>query len=123
MILFVGDKPSKRMKQGAEPFVGAACERRLQQWIHQLDVGHYYIVNSVNPEHILTINLWIVLGAAIVALGNNASKALGQNAHFKLPHPSGRNRQINDKEFIEMRLLQCKEYITKVHKENVDKIV
>lgn len=123
MILFVGDRPSKLMKVGDPPFVGARCERRLQRWFDKLGATYYCVVNSVDPEDIVTINLWIALEAPIVALGNSASKALGQNQHFKLPHPSGRNRQINDKEFIETRLLQCKEYIAKVLKENADKVV
>ena len=47
----------------------------------------------------------------IIALGNNASKAI-QGEHFKLPHPSRLNRQLNDKEFIANRLKLCKDWLT-----------
>jgi len=48
-----------------------------------------------------------------VAFGTNASKFLKKNniPHFKLPHPSGLNRQINDKAYIISKLDECKKYI------------
>jgi len=33
MVIFVGDKPSPKMKPGAKPFEGAACEKRLKEWL------------------------------------------------------------------------------------------
>ena len=36
MIIFVGDRPSPKMKPGAKPFEGAACEKRLKEWIKRL---------------------------------------------------------------------------------------
>ena len=49
----------------------------------------------------------------IVALGSAVSKFLEDHnvEHFKLPHPSPRNRQLNDKEFIKNELKACREYI------------
>ena len=48
----------------------------------------------------------------IVALGNVASNALNKIdlKHFKMPHPSGLNRQLNDKEFINDRRIQLSIY-------------
>ena len=48
----------------------------------------------------------------IIALGNIASEALTKIGvkHFKLPHPSGLNRQINDKKYIKQVLRECHEY-------------
>ena len=48
-----------------------------------------------------------------VALGNNATNFLKKFnvSHFKLPHPSGRNRQVNNEEFIQERLKACKEWL------------
>lgn len=111
MIIFVGDEPSPRMKPGAEPFEGAACEPRLKEWISYL---------SINNESVAIINKYDVGAyaelfeyARYVALGNEAAKELKDFGlqHFKLPHPSGRNRQINDKKFIEQKLKECKEWI------------
>jgi uracil-DNA glycosylase len=116
MILFVGDKPSPKMKPGAKPFEGAACEARLKAWIKELGLTlNNYERNScciINQIDLARSELLVtVCKPYIVALGNNASKALGKIPHFKLPHPSGRNRQINDKSYIEARLAECKKYI------------
>lgn len=111
MILFVGDTPSPRMNPDSTAFQGAACQKRLDEWIHTVTPSCYYIVNSVSLTDMAIINLWVTMNYPIVALGNNASKRLGDAKHFKLPHPSGRNRQINDKELIMRRLSECKLYI------------
>lgn len=49
----------------------------------------------------------------LVALGNTASHALRKLKlpHFKLPHPSPRNRQLNDPADIQNRLEKCREYV------------
>ena len=110
MILFVGDKPSKCADPDV-PFKGAACEKRLMEWLSYINPGYYEIVNSVSKQDILLINLAIATNSIIIALGNNAAKRLKSYPHFKLPHPSGKNFQINDKEFISKRLTECKNYI------------
>lgn len=112
MILFVGDKPSANMKTDAKPFEGAACEYRFKVWRRYLNVHKQYnIVNRVEKH----FSIWVIWsiddGDPIIALGNAASKALGSTPHFKLPHPSGRNRQINDKNFIKSRLDACKAWL------------
>ncbi len=115
MILFVGDQPSKRTDPDV-PFRGAACEARLKNWIKQIIPNDetYQIINTTSGLAIWC--LWAVDdGYPIIALGNNASKYLKTLPHFKLPHPSGRNRQINDETFINEKLLQAKEYILSFH--------
>lgn len=121
-ILFVGDEPSLRTDPDA-PFRGAACEKRLYEWIAiVMDITvleammskDIRITNSDMKNRIMfmTIKFAAYLeGAPVIALGNKASERLKNDPHFKLPHPSGRNRQINDKEFIEKKLMECKEYI------------
>lgn len=54
----------------------------------------------------------------IVALGNTASKALEliNKDHFKLPHPSPRNRQLNNLQFINCKLDSCLKYIKGISK-------
>jgi hypothetical protein len=118
MILFVGDKPSKRTDPNI-PFKNALCEKRLKAWIASLGCkeGEYKIVNSVS-EYIDTI---VVLAnhsnVPVVALGANASEALKAKHinHYKLPHPSGLNRQINDQKFIVHKLQECKRWLTERH--------
>jgi len=31
--------------------------------------------------------------------------------YFSLPHPSGRNRLLNDKKYIKLKLKECKEWL------------
>ncbi len=111
MILFVGDQPSSRMSPHAKPFQGAACEQRLQSWIDTLGACPIYIVNQSEDGFLDMTYMFKRCGASVIALGNKASKALGTLPHFKLPHPSGRNRQINNKEFIAAKLAECKRYV------------
>ncbi len=113
MILFVGDRPSQKMTPGAKPFQGAACEKRLMEWTAYLGCRYtHVIVNSHENDHLdWQVQNTFKFNGKIIALGNNASKALGDIPHFKLPHPSGRNRQINNKAFIESRLKACKEWL------------
>lgn len=52
-------------------------------------------------------------GRPVVALGNSVSSVLSRLGveHFKMPHPSGRNRLLNDPVFEMMKLCECREYI------------
>jgi uracil-DNA glycosylase len=114
VIIFVGDKPSPRMKPGAKPFQGAACEARLKAWIKALGLKRYdyTIVNSGDMDFDIYMTTdRIAYYSDYIALGNNASKALRDIPHFKLPHPSGRNRQINDEALINEKLKKCKEWL------------
>ncbi len=116
MVLFVGDRPSKLNTDPKVAFKGAKCEARLDAWIIETKAFPYYVINSTDQDALALIWLFQALGAPIVAIGNNASKYLNKEAkasHFKLPHPSGRNRQINDKAFINNKLEECKKYLQK----------
>lgn len=108
MVIFVGDRPSKRTDPNV-PFKGAACEARLMEWIRYVTKDSFIIINSHNYDFLSAG--WQYSGLLIIALGNNASKRLGCMPHFKLPHPSGRNRQINDKAYIINKLDECKKYL------------
>lgn len=113
MIIFVGDKPSAKMKPGAKPFEGAKCEKRLYDWLFFLigqgsDLDKALSFKIINQCNSTTDEL---KGKIIIALGNNASKFCKGYEHFKLPHPSSRNRLLNDKEFVKKKLKECKKYI------------
>lgn len=111
MILFIGDKPSKSTDPDV-PFKGAKCENRLKEWLSVLAKGHmYYLINRVDVDANDLVALTTALGYPVIALGNNASKYLKSIPHFKMPHPSGRNRQLNNKTFISSKIKSCKKYI------------
>lgn len=114
MIIFVGDKPSPRMHVDALPFEGAKCEPRLKAWIKLLRGGRKtLVINRVDRLLSYYVHAWYwrPMQYKFVALGNAASKALGEVPHFKLPHPSGLNRQLNDKAFVADKLAECKTWL------------
>lgn len=50
----------------------------------------------------------------VLALGGKVSDYLAKylhTEHFKLPHPSYRNRLLNDREFERRILIECKNYL------------
>lgn len=49
----------------------------------------------------------------IIALGNFSSMTLSKLGikHFKMPHPSPRNRKLNDKEYEKKMIEECKNYL------------
>jgi hypothetical protein len=107
------------MKSDAKAFEGAACEDRLLDWIgtiigekiHLTENEHFIIINQASVDW-----AWFVAAVArghkLVALGNNASNRISRYIeHFKLPHPSGKNRQINNKTFIRNKLMRCREWL------------
>jgi uracil-DNA glycosylase len=113
MILFVGDRPAPKAKTDV-PFKDAACAKRLKSWFETLELkeADYKIINSSSEYFFLAVLLANQRGALIVALGKNASDALSDVRHFRLPHPSGRNRQINNKKFIDNQLNKCKKWLS-----------
>lgn len=111
MILFVGDTPSKRTHPTIA-FRGAACEARLAHWIALVAFDEPFIlINRTDIEFDRTLTMCLTTGVTIIALGLHARKALGSVGHFMLPHPSGRNRLLNDKVWLASQLHLCKNYI------------
>lgn len=114
------------MKPGAKAFQGAKCEARLYSWISEITgatalelvLGRkdIIILNSIDDH----LSAWVEVvrisfsgSIRFVALGRNASECLTRIhvRHFKLPHPSGRNRLLNDKNYVNEQLQSCKEWL------------
>lgn len=112
MVILVGDKPSKHNLDPKIPFVGSKCYPRLLSWIeYLLDEGEeYMLLNRTCHDFQLWVYLANFKGTPIIALGNVASKAI-RYPHFKLPHPSGLNRQINNVGYMADMLKSAKEYV------------
>lgn len=112
-VLFVGDKPSAHNNDPDVAFEGTRSMETLQTWIKFLGLipGEYKLINRVHPSFEATVMLF--QDCAVVALGEEASKALNalEEPHFKLPHPSGRNRVLNDHIYVESILRECRLYI------------
>lgn len=113
-VVFVGDEPSKTNIDPDIAFVGASSFNRLVEWINYLKPDYYICLNSQTDGDMFKIDRLVEDGFKVVALGSKASERLLKNnhSHFRLPHPSGLNRQINDKKVIRAHLDACLEYLT-----------
>lgn len=128
-ILIVGSNPSRLNEDPSVPFVGSRSEPLLREWLQALGAHEYDFVNAsdlvVGKGEVVTLSA--VLKTAnydrllekataadkVLALGAAASAACAKIdlEHFRLPHPSPLNRQINDGKFISTVLKQAKSYI------------
>lgn len=116
-VLFVGQNPS------AKPASKNTTFDRLNEWTADLGIDMYGFVNACSVPGKVTkaqvdldnLRKAVYSFSKVVALGNFASEALTSIGcdHFKLPHPSPLNRQINDKQFISNALSQCRQYLSK----------
>lgn len=115
-ILLVGDKPSRKNKDPNVAFVGTKSLTTIQKWLKTMgiDGAHVVMVNRVDPSF-NNLVIQATLGRyKIIALGEEAKKALmhlGVADFFCLPHPSGRNRKLNNKKYVADLLEQCKTWV------------
>lgn len=105
-ILVIGDKPSKKTKNNPSM-------RNLYRWLDMMDAPIVSFCNSHDYEFIK----YLIDYDKVIVLGNLAeSRYLAANRnvkpiYFKMPHPSPRNRQLNNHVFIQDMVLQCKNYL------------
>lgn len=111
-VLFVGDKPSRLNTDPKVAFVGTPSHRNLCKWVEEMQIREFKAINSEELDCPLLVKYYVA-GFAIVALGNKASQVLTKMGldHFKLPHPSPKNRKLNDQEFIASELQKCYYYL------------
>lgn len=116
-VVFVGDKPSRLNKDPNVAFVGAKCHKRLMKWINFLETENYKLINSHNEDcklALLYINIFSKIeNIKFIALGKTASKRLSNLGidHYKLDHPSGLNRKLNNKEYELDMLKKCRKWL------------
>ena len=114
--IFVGLNPSrvstKVHKNGAW--------NRLCSWIDYLDTGIVSFTNlSDDPEWDFkdidydSLLVQIIDYDRVIALGGYVSKTLNTLGieHYTLPHPSPRNRMMNDQNKVNEILKDCKEWL------------
>lgn len=116
-VLFIGDKPGFRNLDPEIAFVGTRSYVTLLNWIARMDVSIYNIklINSSEPTAKDDITSYAQSGGKIIALGETAANLCEEMVvpHFKMPHPSGRNKINNDKTKIKNYLYECRKYIYK----------
>lgn len=123
MIYFVADKPTKGNLSSKVPLVGTSSYKTLLKWCGEmnLDVTRMRMYNQIDKPFDgmsgISLNTAIKTNhIKVIALGGAAKKYLlkaGIEEFFILPHPSGRNRLLNDKKFVKKTLEQCQDYIYK----------
>lgn len=112
-ILVVGLNPSR--KHGKSPTI-----KHLNQWLKDLDAPMVSFVNLYEGYDIKRThpdaNQIAEMSKGynkILALGNAVSVTLLRLgiSHYRLPHPSGLNRKLNDKRYVHEQLVACKNYL------------
>lgn len=113
MVVFVGDCPSRLNKDPDVAFIGSKSETVLMDWIKKIGPKESFLINSHTEALVRVVSDYYSHGEAIVALGQRASDRLTKAGipHFKLSHPSPRNRLNNDKKFVDDQIKRCQNYL------------
>lgn len=129
MIVFIGQNPSKRNTNKDVPFVGTASHKELNKWLLQMQISPKDVVfiNASSKVGRVTLKdidyaaltATIPYATKIVCLGDyakaaylRAARSMGAEVDcFFLPHPSPRNRALNDRKKLHWLLDLCAEYI------------
>ena len=113
MIVFVGDEPSAKNIDPAIAFWGTQSYVTLMGWIGHMQIfyNNFELTNKDSLEYIVDHEEY--KDCIYISLGAKASKSLQkfEIEHFALPHPSGKNRKLNDKRFVSQCLMECREWI------------
>lgn len=117
ILLVVGQNPSKQDPSGILS-ERSASGRRLAQWLEVLDPEHRWHAEHINASDDLGPlrgDRYVRSGEleearasadACVTLGTYAANAMAEvdPDFWVLPHPSGLNRKLNDKKWLEEKL-------------------
>jgi hypothetical protein len=114
MVIFVGDRPSLRNIDPEVAFIGTPSHKNLMKWIDAMNIGECIMINSHTHDDVVRICQYYNGGGnAFVALGDIAARRLKELSlsFFKLPHPSPKNRLLNNSSFIDSELRKCYLYL------------
>lgn len=113
-VIFVGMNPSAK-----QPRKGST-RNKLAEWAEEMRVDSYDFINVIDQpgevHHSMvdykSLTFTLKQYRRVIALGNFVSDVLKRSdiEHFKLPHPSPRNRMLNDPEKISQILQECARY-------------
>lgn len=123
IVLFVGQNPTS--KNIDQPFVGTKSGVTLDSWI-KTSVPFWFEVKITNAYSKPTPrNRGLLLSEMlaererlvaettgthlVITLGKTAARAAQGLGHFNMPHPSGLNRVLNDKDFINKKLQELRQ--------------
>lgn len=131
-IVFLGSNPSKASSSIVPFWHDTKSTKVLKSWISQLTLSSYdrvvymNVVNQPTPNNrplkvseikaalpSLSEHLANIGASHIVTVGKTAAKAMTllRCKHHAMPHTSGLNRQLNDKNFVEEKIKRLGEYL------------
>jgi hypothetical protein len=112
-VIFVGDEPSQTNVTPDVAFVGAKCFDTVVKWIKELQPDYYVCLNSDTVSQLSDIKKLEKFGFKVIAFGNKASEKLVKwnIPHYKMPHPSGLNRKLNNKQAMALELYHAHSYL------------
>ena len=95
---------------------------RLNKWMDRWNISNYSFINTTEKrfdaisQHDVDPNRLIEAAYGyekVIALGGFASDSLtkAQINHFKMPHPSPRNRLLNDSNYEWEQIEKCAKYL------------
>lgn len=113
-VVFVGDTASKLNIDTDIPFVGAKCFPTIVKWIKFLEIDYYVCFNSDKHYNLDVVRKLKQNGFKVLALGARASERLScaRIEHLKIDHPSGCNRKLNNKTYLNKMLQDVKYYVS-----------
>lgn len=127
-VWIVGSNPSPKNVNPKLPFWGTKSYDTLSKWLTYLGINKHGLINvsdevtrgkvpKITNQDLFRLKTKLEGATKVIALGNTASTALHRLGirHFKLPHPSGRNRLLNNQSYLETKLRECKEYLNEPH--------
>lgn len=122
-VLFVGSNPSSKNLSTEQPFIGTPSYTVLLRWIVELGITDYNMLNVADVVGVKVsraqYNLPRLQQAinehdAVIALGKIAEDAVNlcdASVVAFLPHPSPRNRKLNDKAYVARVLAGTKQFL------------
>lgn len=131
-IVFIGSNPSQKSSSIMPFWSDARSSKTLKSWVAQLNLAkdscffYMNVVNQPTPNNrslrtseikgalpLLEQHIKNIQADKIVTFGKSAGLALTllRLQHYTMPHPSGLNRQLNNKNFIAEKIKGLQEYL------------
>lgn len=120
-VLFIGSNPSVASGDNSAFNRNTKSFKILQSWVQTIN-GTFYYLNVSNNKTInnrplklseiqgalneLESSIELIKPDKVIALGKTAAKALTLLRYnfYEMPHPSGRNRLLNDKVYVQEKI-------------------
>jgi uracil-DNA glycosylase len=135
-LILVGSNPTLENAKDANgnylPFKGTKSAAVIKEWVSKLgfDFSKVFLTNAYphpTPKNKAPASrefkkyspqlFQVCQGHLAIALGEVASAALNlaKVPHLSLPHPSGRNRKLNDPKYLEKKIKDVKKQLKKIN--------